>query len=509
MISARPRGLIGELSQARESLFQAHLSGASGAVVVQRCTDWVEGVIKRLFNEALARYPAYRPVGLVAVGGFGRGELNLHSDVDLLFLYPADLEPDLEPLAQQVLYPLWDLNLDVGHAARTVDECLELAAEDFSVLVSMLTARTVTGSPDLASKLAQELMAALSSARARREFLAKVEAAERQRRERFGHTPYLLEPHLKEGEGGLRDIHTITWLGLGCFEAKNLRFLLEKGLMTDEEVTFISSARDFLWRVRNHLHYLAKGRDDRLTFERQQKVAAFLGFKEEGGISRVERFMRDYYTRTFNLRNIRDIVLERVGTRLSKGSKGKAVKVLEKNFLAADNKLGLADPGRIQDNPALMMRLFAVSARSGIEVSHQARQEVRLNRNLVDDDFRRDPAIRQDFLTALMPPRPEAGAFVALHGSGLLNAYLPELEGVFQLPQHDAYHIYTVDAHLLRTVDRLARLKEGQGSSEGERLARDLLSHVTRPRLLYLAALLHDLGKTRGKGHSERGARLA
>jgi len=508
MLTPKPRGLIGELSQSRERIFQDHLAGQPAVTVVRRATDWMEGVIKRLYGEALSRYPVYAPVGLAAVGGFGRGELNLFSDVDLLFLYPTKIKGEMEKLAELVLYPLWDLKLEVSHAARTLPECLEMAGEDFSILVTMLTARTVAGSAEPALELAQGLAKSLAGLKARRGFLEKVQAEDQKRQARYGHTPYLLEPNLKEGEGGLRDIHTITWLGLGCFKARRLAQLQEQGLMTDGELAFLGTAKEELWRIRNHLHYLSQAHDDRLTFERQAQVAGFLGFKDQDGLGAVVRFMRDYYTRAHHIRNIRDIVYERARTKLELGSK--RTRPVDKDLYVRGDKLYLSRPERLKEEPALMMALFAGSAKTGVKVSHQARQEVRGSRYLVDDAFRRDPGVRSDFYTVLNPPRPEGGAIFALHGSGLLGAYLPEFEDIFQLPHNDAFHIYTVDVHLLRTVDRLSRLAGGhEPASEGERLTLELLKELSRPRLLHLAALLHDLGKGGGKSHAERGAKIA
>jgi len=507
MSSPWPRGLIGELAQSKQRLIDGHLAGLPGAVFVQHYTDWVEGVVRRLFSEALVRYPKMQSVSLIALGGFGRGELNLASDIDLMFLYPKEIRGEMETLTQQVLYPLWDLKLDVGHAARTVDDCLELAAQDFQVLVSMLTARRLAGPAEPAEELEQRLKESLSPIKARRTFLEKVRQADQARQKRYGHTPYLLEPHIKEGEGGLRDIHTLTWIGLGCFGTGQLQGLLNQGLMTDSEMAFIGSARDFMWRIRNHLHYLAGGHDDQLTMERQEKVASFLGFKKESGISSVERFMRAYYSQAFGLRNIHNCFFERAQERLATRQKDGG-KSIEEHFRSIEGKLSLADPDQLDEAPDLMMKLFAASARTGIKVSHLARQEVTRRLHLVDDRFRQDKEIAREFMTILMAPKPEAGAIFALHGSGLLNAYIPEYEGVFQLPQHDAYHLYTVDVHQLRTVDEFNRIRSAPDGDKAEEILRELAAGLKHPHLLYLAALLHDLGKVKGKGHAQRGARL-
>ncbi len=500
-------GLIGQLAQSRQGLIEEHLAGLPGSVFVRRYADWVEEVVRRLFNEAVIRHPRHASVCLMALGGFGRGELNLCSDVDLMFLHPSFEAAAVEDLAGQVLYPLWDLNLEVGHAARSLEDCLTLAAEDFQILVSMLTARRLTGAEKPAEELARGLARSLGSLKAKRAFLEKVRLADQERQARFGHTPYLLEPHLKEGEGGLRDIHAITWIGLGCLGCGRMTGLAGEGLLTDDEVAFVGEARDFLWRVRNHLHYLARGRDDRLTFERQEKVSAFFGLKDEGGLSGVEQFMRGYYSRAFGLRHIRDLFFERAQARFAPGRRG-SQKAVEDHFVIRDNKLHLDDLNLIGGDKTIMMRLFAVSALSGVAVSHEARQQVRRRLALVDDEFRRDEKVAADFFSVLMPPQPQGEALFALHGSGLLMAYLPELAGVFQLPQHDAYHIYTVDVHQLWTVARLNQIRFGSKETDGAEMAQSLLAGIKDPRLLYLAALFHDVGKAHGQGHAERGAEM-
>lgn len=506
MIGTKSRGLIGELKRARESLIRDHLSGMPGAVFVKRNSDWVEGVIRRLFSESAARNPGWAQVELIALGGFGRGELNLHSDVDLMFLYPPRSKTEIESLAQQILYPLWDLGLDVGHSTRTIDDCLDMAKQDFSVLVSMLTARTLAGSGQLGEKLMTALARTLKSTKARRDFFRRVQEGDEARQHRYGHTPYLLEPHLKEGEGGLRDIHAITWVGLGCYGVGSLSGLVGEGLLSDDEVASIGEARDFIWRVRNHLHYLAGSHDDRLTFEAQDKVASFLGYKTDEGLSRAQRFMQAYYSRAFGLRNIRELFFERAGLNLLPDRNGRDSRVVDDHLVSRDGKLFFAEPAGLDDRPQVMMALFAVAARTGIKVSRQARSEVSRRLYLVDDDFRRDEAVRGLFYQVLMPEHRRVYALAAMHDAGLLMAYLPELAGVFQLPQDDVYHLYTVDIHLLRTVDILNRLPGDERINEP--LAARLVGQLSRPRLLYLAALLHDLGKSEGQGHSRRGAEM-
>jgi len=506
-LASRSKGLLGQLSQARNRLIEEHLAGLPGALFVARYTSWVEEIVRRLFNEQQLLRPRIRTVSLVALGGFGRGELNLNSDVDLMFLYPAEHQDEVEKLAEQVLYPLWDLGLEVGHATRTMDDCLKLAGGDFQVLVSMLTARPLAGDTSRAKELEARLKASLTGPKARRRFFDQVVASDLERQARFGRTPYLLEPHLKEGEGGLRDIHAVTWVGLGCFSRGRLQGLAEEGLLTDTEVAFIGEARDFLWRVRNHLHYLARSRDDRLTFERQEKIAAFLGFKDEGGLNRVQQFMRAYYTRVFGLRNIRNLFFERALDRINPAAAGEA-RTVEADFVARDGELHLARPETLAERPGLMMKLFAAAARSGLVVSHQARQEVGRRLYLVDEAFRADPAVRDEFWAVVLAPDPEVEALLALHGSGLLNAYLPEFAGVFQLPQNDAYHLYTVDVHQLLTVGRLHGLAAAREEAERDSLARRIMAGLQRPRLLFAAGLLHDLGKARGGGHAQRGAEM-
>lgn len=502
-MSGYPRGLIGDLKRARESLVRDHLGGLPGSVLVARLSDWVEGVIRRLFSEARIRYPAIGSVGLVALGGFGRGELNLHSDIDLMFLYPDEVRPELEKLAQQILYPLWDLGLDVGHSTRTIEDCLEMAGQDFTVLVAMLTARPLAGAAEPALELTRQLNGLLESPQAGRDFLDRVRSVDRERRLRFGHTPYLLEPNIKEGEGGLRDIHSITWVGLGCFGTGNLSGLADRGLLTDEEVAFAGEARDFMWQVRNHLHHLAGGHDDRLTFEAQENVARFLGYRDGEGLDRVQRFMQAYYARAHDIRAMHDLFFERARAIMEPESQGRT-RPVGGDYVIKGGRLHFAAAGG-DIPPRLMMGVFAVCADQGLPVSHRARQQIRRRLHLVDNDFRRDDGIRGLFYKALMARHGEAEPLLAMHDSGLLTAYIPEMEGVYQLPQHDAYHLYTVDIHQIRAVGVLNDLAAGQ--SDDEPRAAALMAQLSRSRLLHLATLFHDLGKSEGVDHAARGAR--
>ena len=503
-----PKKLVTELARGRDELFKEHLSGLSGLESVRRCTAWADRSIAALFDWAAQERPDLgQNFSLMALGGYGRGELNLQSDIDLLFLHASSTsKTQVEEAAQMILYPLWDLGLDVGHGTRDLGDSLALAESDFTVLVSLLTARRLAGSERIGAQLAPALTKVLASDRAKRRFLDRVTQADQERQAKFGHTPYLLEPHIKEGEGGLRDIHVIGWIGLGCLESAGLKDLIAADLLNAEEATNIRDTQSFWWRVRNHLHYLAKARDDRLTFERQEQIASFFGYREKDGVSPVERFMRDYYRRAYGMRNIRSLFFERAEARLAVLPQGPTGTV-DGHFNLRDHKLGLAHPEGLIKDPTIMMSLFATASRMGRKVSYRARMEVHQMLDLVGDEFRYDPRAAKSFFTVLIPERAGDTTLFAMHASDLLVTYLPELKRVFHLPQHDAYHIYTVDTHQLVTVHRLNELRLGKGEP-GEDLAKKIIDSLDDYRVLYLAALCHDIGKGGGKDHSAVGAEI-
>ncbi len=466
----------------------------------------MDDTLRRLFTEVVGAAGS-NGLALVALGGYGRQSLCLASDVDLLLLHQTRHSKRLAQLAQSMLYPLWDAGLDVGHAVRTVSQSLEIAAGDFQTLMSLMDARLLAGDESLFSALMTKLMARHRSLGRRRTFFRQVVESVQRRRETYGGTPYLLEPHVKEGEGGLRDIHALGWIGRMVFECRDVPDLVRAGLLPPEAEDTLSTAQDFLWRVRNHLHYLAGGHQDRLGFEVQPAVAEFLGFTDRWSMTAVETLMRAYYQHVFATAWIVDAFFDRAEIRLwPEGRTRTGTGTTPPGFAIRAGRLDFADPGEVERRPARMVEIFARAAARDLPLAVSALQTIRDHLHLVDDDFRTDAAVAELFFEFLRVEWSSTDLIKAMHGVGLLPHYLPELEPAVARSLHDAYHVYTVDVHLMQTVWVLKQMAQGIAPPEAGGRFSDMFEEVERPELLFLAGLVHDMGKGLGPDHAARGA---
>ncbi len=487
---------------------RAHLAGATGRAVVRRRSDWMDERLRHLFTEVVGPEGG-AGLALVALGGYGRRALCLHSDVDLLLLHENRQRKRLAELTQAMFYPLWDSGLEVGHAVRTVGQCLDIGAKDFQVLMSMVDARHLAGDESLSAALWTKLRDRHRSPGRRRGFFEKVLASVKKRRETYGDSPYLLEPHVKEGEGGLRDIHAVNWIGRMCFDSREIADLVKAGLMPPEAEDALGTAQDFLWRVRNHLHYLAGDHQDRLNFEVQPAVARFFGLADRGAVSAVEALMRAYYQHVFAVAWIVDAFLDRGEAELWPQGRKKARRPAPPaGFVLKAGHLDFARPEEIAGRPSRMMELFAVAAELDLPLAAKALQTIRDHLHLVDDDFRTGSQENDYFWRFLRARWSSPDLLRAMHGVGLLPHFLPELEPTVARSLHDAYHVYTVDVHLIQTAWVLKTMAQGQADPERGGRFSDLLEEVDRPELLFLAGLIHDVGKGQGPNHAARGASL-
>src|SRR5882757_2883531 len=301
--------------QARARLEAWNAAGANGAQVVAAFTEVMDRVVRLLYSAAVVdvtarNVQANAKCAVLAQGGYGRAELNPFSDIDLLFLHPWKVTPFVESVAEKILYSLWDTGLQVGHAVRSVPECARLAGQDFKVRTALLDARFLCGDAELGAAFDKIVDSDLMRRNPEKFFKDKVaESAERHRQ--FGGSVYLLEPHIKEGEGGLRDLHTALWMARVKFKVRNLREIVQKGVIPESEVDAVLESRDFLWKVRNTLHFLASGHQDQLTFEYQEQVAAALGYHDADDRRAVERFLQGYYLHAARVHRFENLIIER------------------------------------------------------------------------------------------------------------------------------------------------------------------------------------------------------
>ncbi len=450
-------------------------------------------------------------IALLAVGGYGRGELAPFSDIDLLFLHPYKRTPLVEQLAEFLLIKLWDLKLKVGHATRSMDECLRLAGQDLTVLTALLEARPVWGSKALFGRFRERFRHELVIGHEARFVEAKL--AERDaRHQRLGDSRYLLEPNIKEGKGGLRDLHTLMWLGRFLYDATSPSELVKHGVLSPDSLRVFARSRRFLWTVRCHLHYLTGRPEERLTFELQPRIAAAMGYRDRPRSLGVERFMKRYYLVARDVGNLTRIVcaaLEeqhkrrpRLAFRFGFGRRRIG------GFRVIGNRVSLADPELFAREPIRMLELFRIAQERELDLHPDALRAVDRHLKRIDRRLREDPAANRLFLEMMTAREDPALTLTRLNESGVLGKFVPEFGHIVAQMQHTLYHVYTTDEHTIRAIEVLHRIERGE-LAEDHPLATELLPEIHSRTELYLATFLHDIGKGRGGDHSEIGAAIA
>ena len=446
---------------------------------------------------------------IIALGGYGREEQCIHSDVDLLFLFEKSVPEDAEDLVREIIYPLWDIGLDVGYATRSIKECLNLALEDVEVLTSLLDARFICGMSPLYSALMEKLGNRITSRRSNKIIAALIEN-NRQRHRYFGDSAYLLEPNLKEGQGGLRDYHTMLWIARIKSNLRQFRDLEYHGYLSHDEFESLRKSLQFIWNIRNRLHHIAGRKCDQLYFEHQASLAATLKFRKENGQQPVEKFLSQLHGHMEFVKQQHLIFLYELGyasgsKRKTKTKKFTTVKGLK---VSGEGMLNFVSSEAILKSPGLLMKIFEESARLKIPLSIEAKRLAREFKYLMDNKFISSLENVQSFDQILAAPTPTFNVLNEMLNTGLLTRYLPEFKDIENRIQYDEYHLYPVDRHSLRAVQILKSfgLKEGAPKAP---LCSDLYKELKNRRLLLWAALLHDIGKgAPGESHSKTGAKI-
>jgi [protein-PII] uridylyltransferase len=470
-------------------------------------------------------------VALVALGGYGRRELAPHSDVDVLVLHGAR-EPDafVKAASERLLYALWDLKLEVGSAVRDLRACEQLAEEDHTARTALLDLRYLAGDRDLFRELEREQLHGLSQAKVDR-FIHDKLAEIRERRERFGDSIYLLEPNVKESEGGLRDLQSALWLARVRFKVAGITELLSRALLPDREIREMRRARDFVWRVRNEMHYLAGRKWDQLTFDVQPQVAEAMGYRDGEHGPGVEEFMRHYYLAAKTILVACDAIVDRclepqdaAGWRMvpppaaNMGAeraipvlRGQPARAADRIFPGGEMKvfrgrLSVTDKDVLRRSPAALVRLFAAADREHLELYPYARDLATQVAEEMPEEAAADPELNQELVACFTRPGTRGRFLQLMHDLGVLPHVLPEFARVTARRQFDLYHVYTVDVHSLFAVRRLFALRNGDVS---EPALNEVMQAQERTLALYLGTLFHDIGKGSGKDHSTRGAEIA
>ena len=449
-------------------------------------------------------------LAVIGVGGYGRGEMAPFSDVDLLFLIPYKATAWSESVVESMLYMLWDLKLKVGHSTRTVQECVRLGGEDVTIKTALLEHRFIAGDTRLQNDLDETLAKSLFSGSGRDFIEAKLE--ERDRRHKRQGQRYVVEPNVKEGKGGLRDLHSLFWIAKFIYNVDHISELVDQGVFLPEEYVTFKAAEDFLWAVRGHLHLLTTRATEQLTFDMQVQVAQAMGYEDTEDRHGVEVFMQGFFrhatavgdlTRIF-LTNLEAIhlkaepLLERIFRRRPK---------IKDGFVMVHNRLAIKSPKTFLDDKLNILRLFEEALRTGMLIHPDAMRLIKSNLGLIDDDMRENPEAQRIFHDLLLKHGNPERALRRMNELGVLSAFIPEFEPIVAMMQFNMYHSYTVDEHTIQCIANLARIERHELEEELP-VASSILKRGVNRKVLYIALLLHDIGKGRSEDHSILGAKV-
>ena len=502
----------------REAIAQALSERPFDAPGACHAYRWLtDRIIETVFDVARHRlHPKPNPteserLAIFAVGGYGRGEMAPHSDVDLLFLTPYKITPWAESVIESMLYILWDLKLKVGHASRTVKDCLRLGAKDFTIRTAMLENRFLSGDERLAEELDTALWDELFKGSEKAFITAKLD--ERDARHEKQGQRYMVEPNVKEGKGGLRDLQSLFWITKYIHHTDDTSELVRLGIFRPEEYETFVQAERFLWAVRCHLHLAAGRAVEQLTFDMQVEVAERMGYADKGGRRAVEWFMQDYFRHATAVGDLTRIFLTSLEAEHRKDAPlllrmlKRAPKVKE-GYATVNNRLAVADEDCFLSDPLNLLRIFEEALRTGLLIHSDAMRLVKANLWRIDEDMRRNPEARKLFLDLLLKHGNPERALRRMNELGVLAAFIPEFAPIVAMMQFNMYHHYTVDEHTIQCLWHLSEIENGHLVEELP-VASTILKEGVNRKVLYVAMLLHDIGKGRDEDHSIVGARIA
>jgi len=489
----------------------------SARAMTRAYTYLTDGLVQTAFYVATGLlHPLPNPtrgerIALIAVGGYGRGEMAPASDVDLLFLTPYKITAWAESVIESMLYILWDLRLKVGHSSRTIQDCLRLGEEDFTIRTAMLEHRFVTGHAPLADELDQRLKSDLFRNTGREFIEAKL--AEREARHLKQGQRYMVEPNVKEGKGGLRDLQSLFWIAKYLYGVQDAADLVTKGLLRPEEFDRFAAAENFLWATRSHLHLITRRATEQLTFDMQVMVAERMGYQDRTGRRAVEIFMQDFFRHATTVGELTRIFITKL-----EADHQKAGPLLERIFRrrprvkpgyrVVHNRLDVADPKSFLQDKLNLLRLFEEGLRTGMLIHPDAMRLVTANLALIDDNFRADKEAQRIFLDLLLKHGNPERALRRMNELGVLSAFIPEFEPIVAMMQFNMYHSYTVDEHTIQVISNFTQLEKLELEDELP-LSTEILKTGVNRKVLMVAMLLHDIGKGREMDHSILGAQIA
>jgi [protein-PII] uridylyltransferase len=494
------------LADNMESLIQAFESGSSINEIVHARAKVMDLMLVDLWNLYFSDVPD--KTALVAVGGYGRGELLPKSDIDIMILVDGDALETHQPAIEAFITLLWDLKLEIGHSVRTCDDCAREAANDVTVVTNLMEARLLAGSPSLFERM--QAITAESRIWSKEDFYKAKITEQTQRHSKFDETAYKLEPNIKEGPGGLRDIQTIFWVAKRYFNAERLEDLTRLGFLTEVELSDLLKGRELLWKIRFALHATAGQREDRLLFDLQRQLANQFGYLDKNHNLAVEQFMQNYYRTVTELERLSEMLLQLLYEAIESPDDDKKPKIINKRFHAIQGYLQVRHDNVFKEYPPALLETFLIMERNqdlkGVG-AHTIRL-IRNHRHLIDHKFRENNICRDLFMTILKEPHGVSHELRRMNRYGVLAAYLPVFENIVGRMQYDLFHIYTVDLHTLFVLRNVRRFSVPEHAN-WQPTCTNIFPTLEIPEILYIAALFHDIAKGRGGDHSELGAKDA
>lgn len=491
------------VKRSQEVLIERFQQGVSVKTLIRQRAWFVDQLLQSLWQRI--DWPTDVEISLLAVGGYGRGELNLHSDIDLLLLLQDDEAEACRDAIETFLMALWDVGLEVGHSVRTVAQCVEEAGKDITIATNMMEARTLCGSDRL-----RETMQALTTRDQVWTGPAFFEAKLKEqfaRHRKHNNTEYNLEPHIKDAPGGLRDIQTIGWVAKRHFDAETLKDLVTHQFLTEDEYSILDAGQTFFWKVRFALHMITGRDENRLLFDHQRAVAEQLGYKDTDNNLAVEQFMQRYYRAALAISELNEVLMQHFDEAILNGSGDESVSKINSRFQIRNGYIEIAHEKVFEYTPPALLEVFVLMAQdpSIKGVRAQTIRAIRDHRHLIDEDFRNDIRNISLFMELLRSPYKLFTQLRRMKRYGVLGQYIPAFGQVIGKMQYDLFHIYTVDAHTLLVIRNMRRFRHKNAREEFP-VASRLVHQLPKIELLYLAGFFHDIAKGRGGDHSELGA---
>lgn len=485
------RKLVANLQKDKKKFIDISKNESIGLTYVQ---DYAKKVIQN-FKKSLSKLEL-QGITIFACGGLGRGEISFDSDLDLIFLYKKRLSNKEKRFIETLISLLWDNGFIVGQQVATEKAILTLAKKDFSICTSLIFQSFLGGNEELYLNFRKKFFATFKSSRKRNLFIRLLKETREQRIKQYGESIYLIEPNIKEGLGGMRDVHSILWGGSVCLDVFTLNEIKSLGWINEEELQWLLNGYDFLWKTRIQLHRLGGNKKDQLTLQDQKVISKLLGFSENE-IKAEEAFMQSYYTHTSRIKRITNFFIDKLIDKFI--SKNSRIKIIPGPFVVTGNLIHFKDPEDIKLKPQLLMELFWNAARLNLKFYHDSGRIIRDHLDLIKH-IHRDKNTISMFFEILLNEKMAFDILKAMHETKFLDTFIPEFLHQRYRVQYDTYHTYTVDEHLLRCVKELHNLKQSEYAY--------LFKEEINEKILFLAALLHDIGKGYGVSHLEKGEEL-